>query len=199
MWDVVSGAVERQIPTGQASPILSLAFNPQNNNTLALGYRNSVIEFWNLETEQRIGLPLVGAAGPVTSLAYHQDGDILASGSENNLIVLWNVNPPQRIGDPIAGAVGSLTGLAFSQDTSTLLSSTRTGNIYRWNLNEWRQLACELAGRNLSNTEWEQFFPDLEYRPICDQFPLLTPTPSPITDADSKSIINIWKSYERIC
>ena len=65
--------------------------------------------------------------GPVTSLAFHQDGDILASGSENNLIALWNLSPPQIIGDPIAGSDAGVTGLAFSTDNSALYSASDKG------------------------------------------------------------------------
>jgi hypothetical protein len=34
-------------------------------------------------------------------------------------------------------------------------------------VNELRKKACEVAGRNLSRDEWQQFFADEPYRPIC--------------------------------
>jgi len=124
-------------------------------------------------------LPLIGLGGPVTSLAYHTDGDILASGGENNLIALWNLSPPQLIGDPIAGSDAGVTGLSFSTDNSTLYSASNKGTVYRWNLVEWQSIACELAKRNLTETEWMQFFPGQAYHPTCEQFPLETPAPTP--------------------
>jgi WD40 repeat protein len=178
LWDVSTGELQKRISTNQSSTILSLAFNPQDENSLAAGYQNAAIQFWDIGEERASGLPLIGGGGPVISLAFHLDGDIFASGSDNNLIALWNINPPQLIGDPLAGADGSITGLAFSGEGSTLYSASDVGTVLRWNLEDWKGIACNLAGRNLTQTEWEQFFPGEEYRETCQQYPLLTPTPT---------------------
>ena len=179
LWDAETGELLQQFPSDQTSAILSMAFSPQDPNSLAVGYRSGAIQFWNLQQEQPAGLPLIGLGAPVTSLAYHTDGDILASGGENNLIALWNLSPPQLIGDPIAGSDASVTGLAFSTDNSTLYSASNKGTVYRWNLVEWQSIACDLAKRSLTETEWMQFFPGQAYHPTCEQFPLETPAPTP--------------------
>jgi hypothetical protein len=36
----------------------------------------------------------------------------------------------------------------------------------------WQAQACEIAGRNFTQTEWQQYFPGKEYRKTCDQWPL---------------------------
>jgi WD40 repeat protein len=179
LWNLTSGELLQQIPSNQTSAILSMAFNPQDANSLAVGYRNGAIQFWNLETAEPVGLPLIGLGGSVTSLSFHSDGDILASGGENNLIALWNLSPPQMIGDPIAGSDGGVTGLAFSTDNSALYSASNRGSVYRWNVMEWQNIACDLAQRNLTETEWQQFFPGQAYRPTCEQIPIETPAPTP--------------------
>jgi WD40 repeat protein len=178
IWGIPSGELEKRISIGQTSKIRSLAFKPDDKNTLAVGYQDASIRFWDVEQARVSGLPLIGLGGPVTSLAFHHDGDVLASGSENKLIALWNMNPPQLIGDPFTGADGAVTGLAFSLDNSVLFSGTDAGTIARWNIEEWKQLACQLTGRNLTRAEWEQFFPTDSYRATCEQYPLQT------TDAD---------------
>jgi WD40 repeat protein len=174
IWGIPSGELEKRISTGQSSKIRSLAFKPDEKNTLAVGYQDASIRLWDIEQGRASGLPLIGMGGPVTSLAFHQDGDVLASGSENKLIALWNMNPPQLIGDPFTGADGAVTSLAFSPDNSILFSGTDAGTIARWNIEEWKQLACTLAGRNLTQAEWEQFFPSDSYRATCEQYPLQT-------------------------
>jgi WD40 repeat protein len=185
IWGIPSGELEKRISTGQNSEIRSLAFKPDDKNMLAVGYQDASIRIWDIEQARASGLPLIGMGGPVTSLAFHQDGDVLASGSENKLIALWNMNPPQLIGDPFTGADGAVTGLAFSLDNSILFSGTDAGTIARWNIEEWKQLACRLTGRNLTQAEWEQFFPSDSYRATCEQYPLQTPeadvTASPAT------------------
>jgi WD40 repeat protein len=183
IWEIASGNLIKQLSTNQTSPILSLAFNPQDGSSLAAGYGNASIQFWDLEQERSRGLSLPGTGGPVTSLAFHQDGDILAAGSENNLVALWNINPPQLIGDPLSGSDGSVTGLAFSLDTNHLYSGSSSGTILLWNLAEWKGIGCDLAQRNLTQDEWEQFFPGEDYRLTCEGIPLPTPTPTlaPVT------------------
>jgi WD40 repeat protein len=179
IWDLATAKIEKRIPTGQSSPILSLAFNPQNANMIAVGYQDASIQLWEIAAGRLSGLPLVGLGGAVTSLAFHQDGDILASGSANNLIALWNLKPPQLIGDPFIGSDGGVTGLAFSQDNSILYSGTDKGSVNQWDFAAWKTLACDLAERNLNLAEWEQFFPLEKYRAICEQFTLETPAPTP--------------------
>jgi WD40 repeat protein len=187
VWNISTGEVIQTISSQQAGPIRSMAFAPDDRNTLAVGYQDASIQFWNLAEGSKKGLPLIGLGGPVTSLAFHFDGDVLASGSENKLIALWNLRPPQLIGDPFTGSDGSVTGLAFSRDNSELHSATANGTIWRWNFQDWKQLACELAERNMSLAEWEQFFPAETYRPTCEQYPLETPaatdTPTPTATA----------------
>ncbi len=38
----------------------------------------------------------------------------------------------------------------------------------------WQVQACEIAGRNFTRVEWQQYFPGKEYRKTCDQWPLDT-------------------------
>ncbi len=177
VWEIAQGEITNRISTGQTSAIRSLAFKPSDPNILAVGLQDATIRIWDIAQGRTSGLPLIGMGGPVTSLAFHQDGDVLASGSENYLIALWNLSPPQLIGDPFTGADGAVTGLAFSPDNNILFSGTDAGTISRWNIEEWKQLACQLAGRNLTRAEWEQFFPNESYRASCEEFPIETPEP----------------------
>jgi WD40 repeat protein len=179
LWDISAGELLKRIPTDQPGAILSLAFNPMDENLIASGFEDGSIRLWEIEQGHMTGLPMIGLGGPVTSLAFHQDGDILASGGANKLIALWNLNPPQLLGDPISGADGAITGLSFSPNTGVLYSATDKGTVTRLDIESWKLLACELAGRNLTRAEWEQFFPTLEYRATCDQLPLDEPTPTP--------------------
>jgi WD40 repeat protein len=176
-WDIPSGELMKRISTNQVSAIRSMAYKPGDKNSIAVGYQDASIQFWDIEQERTSGLPLIGMGGPVTSLAFHLDGDVLASGSENKLIALWNLSPPQLIGDPFTGSDGALTGLAFSPDNSVLYSGSDQGTIMRWNIEEWKQLACQLAERNMTQAEWEQFFPNDPYDQFgatCEQYPLQT-------------------------
>ena len=51
-----------------------------------------------------------------------------------------------------------------STDGRTWTADTRT--------NQWGERACAIAGRNLTDDEWDQFFPRRPYEPTCPQWPL---------------------------
>ena len=48
-----------------------------------------------------------------------------------------------------------------------------TGVILEWDPrpDAWEAHACRVAGRNLTQAEWAELFPDQEYRVTCPEFP----------------------------
>lgn len=47
----------------------------------------------------------------------------------------------------------------------------------------WINFLCDVVGRNLSQAEWDQYFPDETYAPICPQYGNgvgVIPTPTPV-------------------
>ena len=55
-----------------------------------------------------------------------------------------------------------------------VLTQVRAGRAHVWNTDptSWPDIACEVAGRNLTRTEWETFLPAVEYAPSCSQWPV---------------------------
>lgn len=108
-------------------------------------------------------------------------------------MILWDVVTEQPIGEPLIGSPGSALSLSFSPDSKLLYSGYKDGSLLSWDIDfqAWLKSACDLAGRNMTADEWEQFFrfQDLPYQKTCDQFPdgsqaaaatsTSTPTPTP--------------------
>ena len=44
-------------------------------------------------------------------------------------------------------------------DSATLLASSEDGSLWTWSLDPelWRDLACQLAGRNMTQAEWDVY------------------------------------------
>ena len=58
LWDVATGELSRQSPSDQASAILSMAFSPQDPNSLAVGYRQRRHPVLGFSSKtQPVGLP----------------------------------------------------------------------------------------------------------------------------------------------
>lgn len=157
---------------GHTDYIRALAFSP-NENFLATGGDDQTIMIWDLETQLPLVLPLTQHKAPVTSMAFSPDGLMLASGSQDMNLILWDIPNFQPIGEPLTGAQGSILSLDFSADSAVLLSGDSGGALLAWDVwpDSWVERNCQQAGRNLSTTEWKQFFPDLPYSVTCPEWP----------------------------
>lgn len=74
--------------TGIDSPARSLARSP-DGKWLAVGQENGQVKVFDLATAQ-VARTLAGHAGPVTGLAFTQDGAKLITGSQDKTLRVWN-------------------------------------------------------------------------------------------------------------
>jgi WD40 repeat protein len=113
----------------------------------------------------------------VIGLTFSDDGDILVSIGLDGQIIFWNVdaNSPnfgQPIASPIAGpklTMSVLPNISFSLDGRKLAVLKPDGSILLWDIDidSWQSLACQRAGRNLTQGEWRRFFGDEPYHVTC--------------------------------
>jgi DNA-binding SARP family transcriptional activator/WD40 repeat protein len=104
-------------------------------------------------------------------LNYSDDGELLISGADDGGVSLWDattlellgtVYPPHR-GEPVPA------GAQFIGDTHDVAIASYDGKVYRWETDLTRAIdfACQMAGRNLSDEEWEAFLPAQPYQTVC--------------------------------
>ena len=179
LWDAESGGRRGDPLDGATGAVTSLDFDP-SGALLAAGTAKSTILLVDVARLRVTGSLRTGDRSPVFSLAFNRDGRMLASGSAH--LILWDVGSRQALGRVIEGQpveagevvpFDAINHLDTVSDRDTLVSVSSYGPVIAWGLNveAWRGRACELAGRNLTSTEWEQFFGDEAYRPTCDGFP----------------------------
>ena len=72
----------------------------------------------------------------------------------------------------LKGDEGGVNTLAFSSDGRWLATGSEDGTARLWlmQLGDMLQMACQSAGRNLTREEWRQYFPNEDYRKICEQW-----------------------------
>jgi WD40 repeat protein len=113
----------------------------------------------------------LGAGVQVIWLDYSDDGKLLVSGADDGAISLWDaatlelmgtVYPPHE-GEPVPSSA------QFIGDSHDVAIASYDGGVYRWetDLDRAIDFACQMAGRDLTEQEWEQFLPEQPYREVC--------------------------------
>ncbi|MGZ3356922.1 MAG: WD40 repeat domain-containing protein, partial [Isosphaeraceae bacterium] len=116
-------------------------------------------------------LPVPAHNREITFLGFAPDGR-LVTGSPDEVKV-WNLDEV-RTAPPIvlSGHEGTITALAFAPDEKLVTASTdRRVRVWDFNLDRLVRLAGKVAGRNLSEEEWEQSFVGEEYRRTFPELP----------------------------
>jgi WD40 repeat protein len=183
LWDVATHQPIGAPLTGHMWMGTVMPFSP-DSMTLALGSDDDTVILWDVATHQPIGAPFIGHTGPVSNVTFSPDGKTLASVNDGNTIILWDVAMRTALSTPLIGHANSVNSMVFSPDGRSLASGGRDHTVVLWDVDpaSWRTRACEIAGRNLTRTEWTQYLFGEPYRATCPQWPL-EPEPTPAATA----------------
>ena len=74
---------------------------------------------------------------------------------------------PSEIRSPVPGPSG-LAAL-FTPDGHRVFVVSETGSGWVWDVDpsDWESQSCRIAGRSLTQQEWEKFLPDRPYHATC--------------------------------
>jgi WD40 repeat protein len=152
--------------------IFSLAFGP-DGKTFTSGGADKNIVLWDVASRQPVGLPFKGHTHYVENVFFSPDGNTLVSGSADGTIILWDVASHQALGLPLTGYPVWISSLAFSRDGKKLVSGHDDGAIVLWDVDpqSWSDKTCQRVGRNFTQAEWQQYFPEETYHITCPQWP----------------------------
>ena len=172
LWDLSGQQITSQTLTIHAHNVWTLAFSP-DGETIATGSVDETIQFWDAASGDSVGDPILGHEIGVTSLAFSPDGEVLASGGIDGTILLTDLASRQRIGPPLISHEDAVGSLAFSPDGRTLVSGSHDSKVIIWMLDSTAliDLACQRAGRNLTQAEWLRYLPGSPYHKTCPNLP----------------------------
>ena len=106
-------------------------------------------------------------------LHYSDDGELLVSGAADGGVSLWSADTLDLLGTvyPPRGGEPSISHAHFIGDTHDVAIASHDGTVYHWETDLDRALdfACQMAGRDLTEQEWEEVLPAQPFRSVCPQ------------------------------
>ncbi|MCB0209822.1 MAG: hypothetical protein KDJ52_10845 [Anaerolineae bacterium] len=172
LWDLKSSPDVPYTITGHSGAVNSVTFSPDSHR-LASASGDKTIRIWDVSNRQQIGSPFSSHKDGIFALAFSPDGNTLVSGSGDSQILMWDTASHQPIG--VYTANNAVNTVAFSPDGQTIVSGDISGTVRIWevSLTTWLEEACRHAGRNLTWSEWAQYFFEVgPYRKTCPQLNL---------------------------
>jgi hypothetical protein len=167
--DVDDPASLREIADFGRNHIRSLAYSPSGRYLVA-GLLDGTISVLSGDS-RRSAATLRGPGARVTDIAYSSDGRFLAAASHDGNVYLWNTsnwgNPPMVFSENN----GFVLAVCFSKNSNYFYSGSVDFPRFIGRPSEPAEMAkdfCGLIGRNLTETEWDEYFgADIPYEKTC--------------------------------
>ncbi len=177
IWNLPQGTLLREIKKTD-DWVNKIEFSP-DGRWMAAASANGSAWLWetqSLATDPAKGFYLLsGHEGPIEYLAFSPNSKWLATGSVDRTIRLWNMDYQRSDSIVLRGFSGLLTRLEFAPDMRFLISNTNLFEAQLWHLNiaDLRALACQVANRNMTTSEWQQYMPTGQLRAAaCPDLPV---------------------------
>jgi len=125
---------------------------------------------YDLGTMQPVG-NFPGARGEINALQFSSDGRVLLASSNDQTVSIYDVATRRRIGDPISTFSPFITAGYLRQDGRAVAVNQQSG-VAVWDIAPEHLVAaaCRLAGRNLTEGEWQSYLADVgPYRDTCPE------------------------------
>jgi WD40 repeat protein len=168
LWDTAAQRIVRTVHADDAG--VWAADVTADGRTLVTGGQTGIVRLWDLPAGTPLGAPLTGLTGSADTVDLAPDGSTAVGADTAGNVLLWDVATRSTIGDAFPGPVaGQLAAAAFTPDGHNVVVVSATGAGWVWDVDpaDWLARACEVAGRSLTQQEWQEFLPDRSYHATC--------------------------------
>lgn len=161
------------LPDPHNGRVLEVAFSPDGTRLATGGEDNKAI-LRDVASGQTVAS--FHHEWDVDRLVFIEGGEALVSGKSKGGRDVWDVRQGRRLAR-LRDPDGDVTSVDISPTGRrvALLHSDDTVTLRSWDAATMLTDACEMAGRNLSCSEWRQFMPDQAYRKTCPAYPAPVP------------------------
>jgi WD40 repeat protein/class 3 adenylate cyclase len=166
VWDTASGRLLFSPHlTGHAQAI---AFSP-TSAVLGAGTSDGKILMWDAHRGTQIRAPIQLAASNVEGIAFAPDGGQLAASLQSGDTILLDLAAGQRLGTSFPVLPGTITVPLFNPNGDLVIDYSPSVADWPTDLGSWERYACQVAGRDMTPTEWANVLPNRSYRHVCPQ------------------------------
>jgi WD40 repeat protein/DNA-binding SARP family transcriptional activator len=137
---------------------------------LATAGESSTVGLWDVATGAAIGIPLEGLDSIATTVDINPGGSMVAAGSESGQLLVWDLGTGRILGGSMPGPTSDDYVTAFfTPDGRGLVVVSSAGSGWLWDVDlaAWSAQACGIAGRDLTQTEWDSMLPNRPYHATC--------------------------------
>lgn len=163
LWDLAQPQGDQRTLLGHTGAINALAFS-NDGTRLASASSDNTARVWPISAQTsgdpaRDATVFSGYAGDVELVRFDHNASHLITTAADNTVRLWNLDTPDQQPVLLRGHTGPVVAAALSPDDRRLATGSIDGTIRIWTLPraELAELACRMAGRNLTQSEWEQY------------------------------------------
>jgi WD40 repeat protein/DNA-binding SARP family transcriptional activator len=167
VWDEAEGRVATTIPADDTG--LWWTDISDDGTTLVTGGESSGQRLWDLSTGTPIGPGF--ASDQVDTVDLSPDGRTLVAAGEG-WVTMRDVSSGAILGRswfPSLGSDDRVAAMFSPPDGHRLFIVSETGDAWVWDVDpaSWEARACLVAGRSLTEAEWQANLPDRPYNPTC--------------------------------
>jgi WD40 repeat protein/class 3 adenylate cyclase len=166
VWDAASGRPLFSPHITQRES--SIAFSP-TSAVLAAGTSDGKIFLWDAQRGTPVRAPIQLAASNVSGIAFSPDGRRLGASLQSGETLLLDLEAGQRMGTSFPVAPGTITLPKFTQKGDFLVVGNGVAADWPTDLGSWERYACQVAGRDMTPTEWANVLPNRPYQHVCPQ------------------------------
>ncbi len=145
------------------------AFSP-DGKLLGIGRIDGTVSFLDAKTLEQVGSSVPVSSGLLATMVWSADGRLVIVQDVDSNNHLVDVAQRARIGEPLPGLGPARFGLGgFAPDGRTMvLPGPRGTTVWDLDVSSWPAKACTIAGRDLTQTEWNTYFSSSgAYRSTC--------------------------------
>ncbi len=136
--------------------VTSIALSP-DGSTLATGGSDRRIFLFDTADVSVERAELATHLEEVSDIVFFDD-EVMFAGDRDGGILMWDVDAERPVGE-LTGPTDGIYSLALSPDGTSLVAGGEDDRVWIWDLqvDSWIANACDLAGRNLTESEWARF------------------------------------------